>query len=99
MTATDCQTGWSALLRHTDPYGYGMPSTPRRPDPEPLETNDRPVVLVGITLWAVAFVVLVVFFRDDLRRHDAEWWLWTCLIGIALGLYGLYFDARRRRRR
>lgn len=70
---------------------------PRRPDPEPLETDDRRVVLVGIALWAVAFVVLVVFFRDDLRRHHATYWLWSCLIGIALGLYGLHFTARRRR--
>jgi hypothetical protein len=42
-------------------------------------------------------VVLVVFFRDDLRRHHATYWLWSCLIGIALGLYGLHFTARRRR--
>jgi hypothetical protein len=74
-----------------------MPKTPRRPDPEPLETDDRFIVLVGIALWVVAFVVLVVFFRDDLRRHHTTWWLWACGIGVALGLYGLRFAARRRR--
>jgi hypothetical protein len=62
-----------------------MPKTPRRPDPEPLETDDRPVVLV-------------VFFRDDLRRHDATWWLWACVIGVALGLYGLRVAIRRNSR-
>ncbi|HEU5034766.1 MAG TPA: DUF2530 domain-containing protein [Mycobacteriales bacterium] len=75
-----------------------MPKVARRPDPEPLETDDRPVVLAGIALWVIAFVVLLVFFRADLRRHDTTWWLWACLIGVALGLYGLRFAARRRRR-
>ena len=76
-----------------------MPKTPRRPDPPPLETDDRPVVIAGIVLWAVAFVVLEVFFRDDLRRHHAMYWLWSCLIGIGLGLYGLRFVSRRQRNR
>jgi RsiW-degrading membrane proteinase PrsW (M82 family) len=70
---------------------------PRRPDPPPLETDDRAVVLVGMALWVVAFVVLLVFFRDDLRRHDTEWWLWSCVIGFVFGFYGLYVASRRRR--
>ena len=67
----------------------------RRPDPEPLETDDRWVVVGGVVLWVAAFVVLAVFFRDDLRRHHAEWWLWSCWIGVALGLYGFRFVSRR----
>jgi RsiW-degrading membrane proteinase PrsW (M82 family) len=74
-----------------------MPDSPRRPDPEPLEVNEKRIVLVGLALWAVAFVVLAVFFRDDLRRHDATWWLWACLVGIVLGLYALRFVSRRQR--
>jgi hypothetical protein len=74
-----------------------MPKVDRRPDPEPLETDDRPIVVVGMVLWVIAFVVLVVFFRDDLRRHHTTWWLWACGTGIALGLYGLRFASRRRR--
>ncbi|MEO6206199.1 MAG: hypothetical protein ABIO67_12595 [Mycobacteriales bacterium] len=31
---------------------------PRRPDPEPLETDDVRLVAVGTGLWAVALVVL-----------------------------------------
>lgn len=75
-----------------------MPKAPRRPDPEPLQTDDRPVVLIGMGLWVVAFVVLAVFFRDELRRHDATWWLWACVVGVGLGLYGLRVAARRRPR-
>ena len=74
-----------------------MPNPGRRPDPEPLETDDRWVVVAGIALWIVAFAVLAVFFLDDLRRHHAEWWLWSCWIGVALGLYGFRFVSRRQR--
>jgi len=74
-----------------------MPDQPCRPDPEPLEVDEKRIVLVGLALWALAFVVLAVFFRDDLRRHDATWWLWACLVGIALGLYALRFVSRRHR--
>jgi hypothetical protein len=52
---------------------------------------------VGLALWVVALVVLLLFFRDELRAHDATWWLWTCVVGIALGLYGLRFVSRRHR--
>lgn len=76
-----------------------MPKPPRRPDPPPLDTDDRPLVVAGMVLWAVAFVVLVVFFRDDLHRHHASYWIWSCLIGIGLGLYALRFVSRRQRNR
>ena len=74
-----------------------MPEQPRRPDPEPVEVNEKRIVLVGVVLWAIAFVVLAVFFRGYLRDHDATWWLWACLVGIVLGLYGLRFVSRRHR--
>lgn len=73
-----------------------MPNADRRRDLQPLEADDRLVILVGMALWALAFVVLVVFFRDDLRRHHTTWWLWSCGIGIAMGLYGLHFVAKRK---
>lgn len=75
-----------------------MPKLSRRPDPEPYELDERPFVAAGIVVWIVAFVVLAVFFRSDLRRHHSEFWLWSCGIGVALGLYGYRFVSRRRRR-
>jgi RsiW-degrading membrane proteinase PrsW (M82 family) len=72
-----------------------MPRQSRRPDPEPLDTDDVLVVRIGIGLWALAFVVLALFFRDDLRRHHATWWLWTCLVGIGLGLWATVLIKRR----
>jgi cytochrome bd-type quinol oxidase subunit 1 len=74
-----------------------MPRQPRRADPEPLQVNEKRIVLVGLGLWALAFVVLAVFFRDDLRHHHATWWLWACVVGIVLGLYALRFVSRRNR--
>jgi membrane protein DedA with SNARE-associated domain len=56
-------------------------------------------VAVGMVLWAVALVVLVVFFRHDLQRHHATWWYWSCGLGLVLGLYGLRVGFRRRRGR
>jgi membrane protein DedA with SNARE-associated domain len=72
-----------------------MPNQQRRPDPEPLKTNDKLIVWVGIALWAVALLVLGVFFRDDLRRHHAEWWLWTCVVGIGIGFWGMWVIRNR----
>ena len=68
------------------------------PEVEPIDHHEVEVVLVGMALWALAFVILVVFFRHDLHRHHATWWLWACGIGEVLGLYGLRFALRRRAR-
>jgi membrane protein DedA with SNARE-associated domain len=67
-------------------------------DDEPIDHHEVTVVAVGIALWAIALIVLSVFFRHDLQRHDATWWLWACVAGIVLGLYGLRFALRRRAR-
>lgn len=80
------------------PYRGAMPKPPRRPDPEPYDVDERPLIVAGIALWIVTFVVLAVFFRSDLRRHHSEYWLWTCWIGVAFGLYGYRFVSRRRSR-
>ena len=74
------------------PRVNGMPKA-KHPTPEPIETDERRVVLVGMALWLVAFVVLALFFRDDVSHS----WFWTCGIALALGLYGLRFVSRRRR--
>jgi len=79
------------------PIVGAMPRAARRPDPPPLETDDRTVILVGMALWVVAFVVLAVFFLDDLRRHHTTFWLWSCGLGFVMGGYGLYYVSRRRR--
>jgi hypothetical protein len=66
----------------------------RRPDPAPVKTDDRKAILTGIVLWLVALAVLLVFLAPLLEAGN-RWLLWTCAIGIALGLAGLLYTHRR----
>jgi membrane protein DedA with SNARE-associated domain len=72
------------------------PSGP--PSEEPVDHHEVAVIAIGMALWALALVVLAVFFRHDLKRHHAGWWLWACGLGLAFGLYGLRVTMRRRAR-
>lgn len=58
---------------------------PTKQAPPPLRVDTTRVVLVGLGLWAVAFVVLLVL-GDRVDRM----WTWTCLAAIALGTLGLW---------
>lgn len=71
-------------------------SVDRRPDPPPLRTNDRAVILVGMAVWAV-LLVLAVVARHRLSADGHGWWVWTPVAGLALGCYGLYYVRRRER--
>ena len=68
-------------------------------DVEPLDVDGTRTVAVGALLWLAALVLLLVFFRDWLRETDREWWLWTCVTGVALGVGGTVYCRWRRRRR
>ncbi|QEO09390.1 DUF2530 domain-containing protein [Protaetiibacter larvae] len=68
----------------------------RRPDPEPVATDDRAAVLAGLVLWVLALGGLLVFV-GALVDSGRVWWLWTCLVGIGLGLVGLVYTHRKRR--
>ena len=65
--------------------------------PPPLEANDQLVAGSVTAGWAVALIVLL-FVRNDLPS-DARWWLWTCVTGLALGLFGLWYVPRFKRAR
>src|ERR1700722_14077489 len=62
---------------------------PLREAPAPLEGNDLVIAAAGTTAWAIALVVLY------LLRHQlpasSHWWIWTCLTGFGLGLFGLAY--------
>ena len=73
-------------------------SADRRPDPPPLQTNDRRVVLIGMALWAVILVVALAM-RSRLEEQGHGWWVWTPVAALVLGAYGLYYLRRRDRRR
>ena len=71
---------------------------PGRPTPPPpLEANDQ-LVTGSITAgWAVALIVLLIV-RNDLPA-DARWWLWTCVTGLVMGLFGLWYVPHLKRGR
>ena len=65
--------------------------------PPPLEANDQMVIWVGTAGWTVALVVLLVI-RDSLPA-DQRWWIWTCVCGIAFGIFASWYVPRLKRHR
>ena len=65
-------------------------------DVEPLDVDGVRTVAVGTALWLVAFVALLPFYGPARASHGRTWWLWTCLAGFGLGLFGLEYCRRRR---
>jgi len=61
----------------------------RRPSPEPLEANDQVVAAVITGGWVIALIVLLAV-RTDIPASD-RWWIWTCVTGVGLGLFGLLY--------
>lgn len=68
---------------------------PRRPDPEPLRTDDVTAVTVGTLAWGVLLVVLVAMY-GRLEDDGRESWVWIAAAGFGLGLYGIWHVRRRR---
>ncbi len=66
----------------------------RRPDPAPMTTDDRKVVLVGLVLWIVALGVMLALL-PQLQESGLVWLLWTVVGGLVLGLGLLVYTARR----
>jgi len=62
---------------------------PYREVPPALEVNDQLIAAVGAGVWAVALIVVFV-----LRHHlspSQHWWIWTCVVGVGLGLFGVVY--------
>jgi len=47
--------------------------------------------------WAVALVIVLIV-RDQLPA-DERWWIWTCVAGVCMGLFGLWYVPRFKRAR
>ena len=68
-----------------------------QPAPPPLEANDQVVIWAGTAGWAVALVVLLII-RDSLPA-DQRWWIWTCVCGVAFGIFASWYVPRLKRGR
>jgi hypothetical protein len=64
-------------------------------DVEPLDVDGVRTVQVGTAVFFLAFLALLPFY-ERLVENDRTWWLWMCLCGVALGLFGLEYCRRRR---
>ena len=78
-----------------------MKLTPERaerpPPPPPLEADDQLVIRVITAGWAIALVVLLIV-RGSLPAGE-RWWVWTCVAGLAFGIFGLWYVPRLKRGR
>jgi hypothetical protein len=77
----------SPAPRASTPFGESAPvESPGVPT--------RVVVVVGISLWALA--LLVTLAVPALHSGDRSWWPWACVAGIGLGLFAGWYVRRGR---
>jgi hypothetical protein len=64
-------------------------------DVEPLDLDGVRTVEVGTLAFLIGFLALLPFY-GSLSDDGRTWWLWTCLAGFGLGLFGIEYCRRRR---
>ncbi|CAN5339736.1 hypothetical protein BH11ACT5_BH11ACT5_08650 [soil metagenome] len=75
---------------------FWLKDSERRPDPTPVQTDDRKAFFAGTVAWVVALAVFVLLL-PTLTAQGHTWWLWTCVAGLAIGVIGLGWSVWRRR--
>jgi hypothetical protein len=83
-----------ASKKRTDPTSQLARGELVHAEVKPLDLSGIPSVITGIVAWAIAFVVLLIF-RDELKKNGTEWWLWVTVAGFGLGWIGLAYCRRR----
>jgi type VI protein secretion system component VasK len=68
-----------------------------RPAPPPLEANDQLVTAVITAAWAIGLISVLVL-RQNLAPGQ-RWWVWTCAVGLCMGLFALWYVPRLKRSR
>jgi hypothetical protein len=76
---------------HTEPHSTTLGTSA---PVEPIAVPTRMIIGVGMGLWAIALVVTLVV--PSLHTGDRSWWPWTCVAGIALGAFAMWFVSRGR---
>ncbi|MGL4175911.1 MAG: DUF2530 domain-containing protein [Dermatophilaceae bacterium] len=56
--------------------------------------SSRRIALVGTAVWALALVVVLAV--PALHTGERSWWPWTCVAGMALGVFAWWFVRRGR---
>ena len=55
------------------------------------------MTVIGTAGWAAALVILLIL-RNQLPA-DERWWIWTCVAGVCMGLFALWYVPRFKRAR
>jgi ribosomal protein L32 len=55
------------------------------------------VTVVGTVAWAIALVVALTL-RAQIPA-GSQWWIWTCVAGVGMGLFALWYVPRFKRAR
>jgi hypothetical protein len=71
-------------------------SPPRR-EAEPLESDERVPVGIGIGAFVIALIVLLIL-RDHIPGAH-HWWIWTCVVGVVGGIGGFCYAPYAKRKR
>jgi hypothetical protein len=77
----------------TVPVPVAVPAT--APVPDAVTVNSSRIIFIGTAMWTVGFLVLLPFY-NELGRHHHRVWLWTCLAGVGVGLFGYVLMRRHR---
>jgi hypothetical protein len=59
--------------------------------PPPREADDRFVTMSITAGWAIALAVIAILAARGMLPAHQHWWIWTCVTGFGLGLWGLWF--------
>jgi hypothetical protein len=66
----------------------------RRPDPEPIKSNPGILAITGIIFWGLTLAVFLNF--PATLPAEKPWWLFTCVVGLILGI-AFYIKFGRRK--
>jgi fatty acid desaturase len=64
-------------------------AAPQREAPPPLEGNDQLITMIITAAWALALIVLLSLGHN--LPSSQRWWIWTCVTGVGLGLFGVVY--------
>jgi len=64
----------------------------------PVDTDGLRTAIAGTVIWLLAFVGLLPFY-GSLEETGHLWWMWTCMAGVGLGLFGIEITHKRARAR
>ncbi|MDO5504196.1 MAG: DUF2530 domain-containing protein [Actinomycetia bacterium] len=63
-------------------------------DYPPLPVKTATVIKVGMAVWAIALVVILAV--PALRTGERDWWPWSAVAGLVLGVLGYLYVRRGR---